>query len=44
MQMSSGLWRRSLGAALIGLTVAARLSAQASLPGVSAEMETRPML
>lgn len=43
--MSSGLWRRSLGAALIGLTVAARLAAaQTGLPGTSSEMETRPML
>jgi len=43
--MSSGLWRRSFGAALIGLTVAARLSAaQSGLPGVTAEMETRSML
>lgn len=45
MKMSSGLWRRSFGAALIGLTVAARLSAaQSGLPGASSEMETRPML
>jgi hypothetical protein len=45
MKMSSGLWRRSFGAALIGLTVAARMSAaQSGLPGMSSEMETRPML
>ena len=45
MKMSSGLWRRSIGAALIGLTVAARMSAaQASVAGVSSEMETRAML
>jgi len=46
MKMSSGLWRRSHGAALIVLTVAARISsAQSSgLPVTSSEMETRPML
>jgi hypothetical protein len=45
MQMSSGLWRRSFGVALIGLTVVARPSvAQTGLPGVGAEMETRAML
>ncbi|MEO8335679.1 MAG: SLBB domain-containing protein [bacterium] len=45
MKMSSGLWRRSIGAALIGLTVVARVSAaQAGIPGVGAEMETRQML
>lgn len=43
--MSSGLWRRSFGAALIGLTaVAPRAAAQSGLPGASSEMETRPML
>ncbi|MEO5817810.1 MAG: SLBB domain-containing protein [Gemmatimonadaceae bacterium] len=45
MKMSSGLWRRSFGAALIGLTaVAPRAAAQSGLPGASSEMETRPML
>jgi hypothetical protein len=45
MKMSSGLWRRSLVAALIGFTVVARPSAaQSVIPGVSAEMETRSML
>ena len=45
MKMSSKLWRRSFGAALIGLTAVARMSAaQTGLPGVSAEMETRSML
>jgi len=43
--MSSGLWRRSLGVALVGLTVLARPSAaQSAIPGVGAEMETRAML
>lgn len=45
MKMSSGLWRRSYGAALIGLAVFSKLSAaQAGVVNVTSEMETRPML
>ncbi|MEP6731129.1 MAG: hypothetical protein ABJE10_10850 [bacterium] len=45
MKMSSGLWHRSVGAALFGVAALSRLAtAQSSSSALTSEMETRPAL